>query len=93
MCIFCQYESVVDHSFAGSTLDNILVDYLREHSPVNASIEGRIVRTTETQQHLPGLNNMTNGNGKSADISTRLTRLFTTTVIMVVCGLVLLGLP
>ncbi|KAG8820596.1 hypothetical protein FRC19_008734 [Serendipita sp. 401] len=41
------------------TLDVVLVKYLQAHSPVNASIEGRIVNSTQTQQQIPGVG----GNG------------------------------
>lgn len=36
------------------TLDEILVSYLAEKSPVSVSVEGRIVNTTETQQDPDG---------------------------------------
>lgn len=45
-----------------STLDEVLVDYFAAHSPVDASIEGRIVHSTETEQQLPGKGG-DNGNG------------------------------
>ena len=47
----------------GSTLDVVLANYFQAHSPVNASMEGRIVNTTQTQQSIPSNNSTGSGSG------------------------------
>lgn len=48
-----------------STLDVVLGNYFQAYSPVNASIEGRIVKSNETQQHLSS-NSTSDGNHNGA---------------------------
>ncbi|KAG8837443.1 hypothetical protein FRB91_009928 [Serendipita sp. 411] len=50
------------------TLDVVLVKYLQAHSPVNASIEGRIVNSTQTQQQIPGVGGNGGGNNGSGTL-------------------------
>lgn len=49
------------------TLDEILVSYLAEHSPVSVSVEDRIVATSETEQNPSGTNsNSTSSSGSGS---------------------------
>ncbi|KIM23775.1 hypothetical protein M408DRAFT_17804 [Serendipita vermifera MAFF 305830] len=48
------------------TLDVVLASYIQTHSPVNASIEGRIVNSTQTQQQLGSSAGTGSGNGVSS---------------------------
>jgi len=52
-----------------STLDVVLSSYLMAHSSINASIEGRITNSTQTQQQIPLSANTTgSGNGESSSM-------------------------
>lgn len=48
------------------TLDVVLASYFKAHSPVGASIEGRITNSTSTTQQLPGKGSSGGSGGASA---------------------------
>jgi hypothetical protein len=45
-------------------LDVVLGDYLQKHSPVTASIEGRIMKVDTPQQQIPGSRSTATGSAK-----------------------------
>jgi hypothetical protein len=67
-----------------STLDVVLSSYLTAHSPINASIEGRITNSTQTQQQIPNANTTGSSNGESSSMNIGS---FTTYLLMAGTGL------
>jgi hypothetical protein len=75
---------------ACSTLDVVMGDYLQNHSPVTASIEGRIVKVDTPQQQILGSRSTTIGS-TNGGVSQDASRLITGALVAV-SGLILVAL-